>query len=465
MMRAPTLHDLARYYRNAGLVGEERAGITSTVALLGGASVVWRGYPGTGKTVGAEICVRLIPEKYLATVDMLSKLGIWSRGIADRIRAARIVWLPEQQNTGDNDEVVKVLKKWGDGRDAERGKSEEYGASTSVETLPCRAFVSTAAITNAAHEKSWDLESARRVIVVSTNPSEEATGAVLDAQADALVYGEAAIRCLTPLEKRAVEKHVARVMARADVRAVRFFGAREMKESIPKMFPETRSAFALFTKVLLGVGRWYADSEVVVNGEVYLSPQRAAEAWSFYADILDENARKFETSDREILGVFPQPVWTGEAIAPECALDIHAIMRKLKPLGLTDPALVKRQVARLVAKGFLAEAVGFTRARWHRTSLSDVANRVEWEGVVKTCRARARELLDGDARRRYLALCDAATGSRGMTNPLTGEVGPLYGPDSVLYLDAATGRYAPVGERRAAQPRGILAYGNRREKK
>lgn len=463
-MKTPTLHTLARYYRHGGLVGEDRAAITSTVALAGGASVVWRGYPGTGKTHGARLTAALVkacaPHLY-AKVDMMSKLGIWSPGMVKRIvnvGARGVVDFGEDQNTSDNDENVKVKKKWGDGDDAERGKSEDMGNDTSFTLLPCRTFLATAAITNDAHAKSFDLESARRVVKVATDPGERATAAVLDAQADALVYGEKATEVLSRLEKRHVEKHVARVHE-CDVAAVRWFGAHETKKAIPAFFPEARSANALFTKVLLGVARWYADEEVRVGKTVFLSPQRVAEAWAFYGDILDENARKFETSDREILGSFPQPVWNGEAIAPECALDLQAVMRQLRPMGLTDPALVKRQISKLVSKGFLAEADGFGvsgRVRWHRTNLSDVANRVRWEDVLAACRKHAKTQLDGDARRDYLALCDKAE-SEGMVNPITGRAGPIVGDESVLYFDHATGKYAPVGER-AAKPRGIFAY-------
>lgn len=457
-----TLHDLARYYRHGGLVGEDRAAITSTVALGGGASVIWLGYPGTGKTHGARISAALVvaaAPHLLVKVDMLSKLGIWSPGMVKRIEAIGprgVVLFPEDQNASDNDENVKVKKKWGDGDDAERAKSEDMGNDTSFTVLPCRTFLSTAAITNAAFGKSFDLESSRRVVKVATDPSETATSAVLDSQADALVYGSKATNVLSPLEKRAVEKRVAAMME-SPVERVRFFGAHAIKNAIPAFFPEARSANALFAKILLGVARWYADSEVTKGTTVYLSPQRAAEAWAFYGDVLDENARKFETSDREILGAYPQPVWNGEAIAPECALDLPAVMRKLRPMGLTDPALVKRQISKLVTKGFLAEADGFSRARWHRTTLSDVANRVEWRDVLAECRKHAKTQLDGDERAAYLAKCDEAE-SVGMMNPITGQVGPIVGDESVLYFDRATGKYAPVGERKGAAPRGILAY-------
>src|ERR1041385_3725201 len=130
-----TLHDLARYYRNGGLVGEDRAGITTLIALAGGASVIVKGYSGTGKTECAKIAVRLLPESLVCRVDMVSELGIWSADMAKRIEEARVVFFPEDQNAGDNDEVVKVKKKWGDGDDAERAKSAMYGRETEITTL------------------------------------------------------------------------------------------------------------------------------------------------------------------------------------------------------------------------------------------------------------------------------------------------------------------------------------------
>lgn len=457
-----TLHDIARYFRNAGLVGEDKAALTSLIALAGDASVIWRGYSGTGKTVGADITVALLPESIVANVDMVSKFGIWSDGVVERLEAARIVYFPEQQNAGDNDEVVKILKKWGDGKDAEREKSEQYGQKTKTAKLPCRTFVSTGAVTNEAHERSFDMESARRVVKVNTNPSEEATAGVLAAKADALVRGRENVRVLSPLDTARIRRHVAQVFT-ADheaVTGVRFFGARELLRAIPKTFPEARSAFALFEKVLLGAARFYANEEVRIGHEVFLSPQRVAEVWAFYGDVLVENALKFETSDREILNpaVFPQPKWNGDAPAPECCLDLQTLLRRLKPFGLTDPALVKRQVGRLEMKGFLAEAGGFRTTKWHRTGLADIANFADWTAVIDACVEGAKAYLTGDAQAAYLAKCEAARGTAAMQNPVTGDTGPITGAGSVLYADPATGGYASVGTGPAA-PKGLFAFG------
>ena len=458
-INSPTLHDLARYYRNGGLVGEDRAGITASIALAGDASVVVLGLSGTGKTQLAKNCVALLPESQVCRVDMVSALGIWSKDMAERIEKARVVFFPEQQNAGDNDEVVKVVKKWGDGDDAERAKSAMYGRETEITVLPCRTFVSTAAITNEAHERSFDAESARRVVKVSTNPSEAATARVLKAKAEALVKGRQNVRHLTPLEEARVKKHVAEVMTKTDgVTSVRFFGAPILLGAIPMSFPEARSAFALFEKILLGVARFYADEEVRVGTEVFLSPQRVAEAWSFYGDILVANALKWDTSDREILSAFPAPKWNGEAPAPETLLDLNAVLRKLKPFGLTDPALVKRQIAGLVTKGFLAEAEGLRTSKWHKTDIAGVANVVDWAAVIKACREAAPIYLQGADLEAYLAKCDQASGPKAIQNPITGEVGPILGDKSVLYHDAATGEYVPIGAPKAAAPRGITAW-------
>jgi hypothetical protein len=462
-----TFHDIARYYRNAGLVGEDQAALTALLALAGDASVILRGYSGTGKTHCADITMgdpvkgieSLVPDTLITRIDMLSKLGIWSPGVIERVEKARIVYFPEQQNAGDNEEVVKVVKKWGDGKDAERERNENYGRDTGLAKLPCRTFVSTAAITNEAHEKSFDAESARRVVKLSTNPSEDATARVLNAKADVLVRGRENTRIMPALDVIRVRKHVEKVFLENHdaVTSIRFFGAHELLAAIPKSFPEARSAFALFEKVLLGAARFIED-EVRVGSEVFLSPQRVAEVWAFYGDVIVENALKFDTSDRAIINAFPQPVWNGEAPTPDSCLDLNAVMRKLKKAGLTDPALVTRQIGVLVTKGFLAEADGFRNRRWHRTGLADLTSLVDWNAVIDACVAGAKAYLpEGPARDAYLAKCEAARGPQAMTNPITGEVGPISGEKSVLYANSTTGDYAPVGKR-DAQPKGIFAY-------
>jgi hypothetical protein len=447
------LWNLARYYRDNRLIGEARAAITTTIALAGDASVIVRGLSGTGKSHLSEVARGLLPDELVTNVDMVSKLSIWSKPSVKRINAARIVYFPEDQNASDNDEIVKIKKKWGDGRPAEREKSEDYGNDSSIATLEPKTFLSTAAITNEAHGRTFDAESARRVVKLSTNPSAQATADVLASMAHVMKRGKKAARSLSLLEAAAVRKHVAKTMSRTDITGVRFLGADALLASVPTAFPEARSAVSLFQKVLLGVGRWYADDELVIDGEVYLSPSRVAEAWAFYGDILCENALKMETLDREILHAFPNPVWQGEAVAPECLKDLNAIMRALKPAGITDPGIVKGQIAKLLLKGFLAEAQVFRGIKWHRTDLSDTANAVDWKAVYAECRREAPEVLEGEALATYLAKCDVLT----MQNPLTGKVGPIMGNDSVLYHDDRTGAYTPVG-RQVAKPQGIEAW-------
>lgn len=457
-----TLHDIARFYRARGLVGEDRAAVTTSVALLGDASVVVRGASGTGKTEIQRGAVALFPEDKVATVDMVSEKAIWSKGMVARIVGLGddgLVVFPEDQNASDNDEMVKVKKKWGDNSPASREKSEDYGNGTSLTTLPVRKFISTAALSNEAHQRTFDAESARRVIKVPTNPGSKATRDVLDSMADALVRGEDAGRVLSALDRRRVTKAYHAALARRDITKVRFLGAKALTAAIPDTFPEARSALALFRKVLLGVGRFYADREVIVDGEVFLSPGTVAEAWAFYGDFLLENALKLDTGDRSILAAIPQPAWQGSAPTPESCVGLNDVMKALRPVGITDPGFTKARVAALIPKGFLVEAEGSRTTKWHRTGIADFVNNVDWKAVIDACENAAPEHLgDGDECAQFLVACQRARGNEAMQNPLTGAVGPILGDKSVLYFNAATGAYTSVGSA-PEKPRGILAYG------
>lgn len=457
----PTLFDLSRYYRDDAIIGEDRACVTTSIALLGDASVILRGASGTGKSRILWRAAALIPQEKKVTVDMVSEKAIWSKGMVKRIVGVGedgTVIFPEDQNAGDNDEMTKVKKKWGDNQSAIREKSEDYGNDTSTTELPPRKFLSSAALSNEAHQRTFDAESARRVIKVPTNPSEEATRAVLASMADTLVRGSKAMRVLSPLEKRGVEKHYAAAIARRDITAVRFLGARALVGSVPATFPEARSAFALFNKVLLGTARWYADREVVVDGEVFVSPTTVAETWAFYGDFLMENALKLDTGDRHILAAIPQPAYNGPAITPESCVDLKTVMGALKTHGITDPGFVKARVAALITKGFLVEAEGMTRStKWHRTGIADFVNFVDWSAVIADSEANAAEYLTGDEHARYMAACAKARTNEAIQNPLTGKVGHLLGEESVLYYNPATDAYTPVGTQ-PEKARGLFAF-------
>src|SRR5438552_2067577 len=127
----PSLYDVVRYARNAEsfaengkkkfnpLIGEE-AGLLTVFCGFGMArrATIVYAFSGTGKTVLSDAVYNLLPDAEKMVVDMLSAKALWYK--ATDINARVFLYFPEEQNASDNDEVVKIKKKFGEGKDAER---------------------------------------------------------------------------------------------------------------------------------------------------------------------------------------------------------------------------------------------------------------------------------------------------------------------------------------------------------
>ena len=134
------LHDVTRYFHNVRkkdgslnpILGEDELALTSILSyLLEDTNFVIKAYSGTGKTVVMDAIFGLLPDEFYFTMEHLSETAVWYE--MDKINRARFVAIPEAQKLPEP--VMEVVKTWGDGRAAQRKRTDVTIKETISQTL------------------------------------------------------------------------------------------------------------------------------------------------------------------------------------------------------------------------------------------------------------------------------------------------------------------------------------------
>ena len=103
------------------ILGEDELALTSILSyLLEDTNFVIKAYSGTGKTVIMDAIFGLLPDEFYFTMEHLSETAVWYE--MDKINRARFVAIPEAQKLPEP--VMEVVKTWGDGRAAQRKRTD-----------------------------------------------------------------------------------------------------------------------------------------------------------------------------------------------------------------------------------------------------------------------------------------------------------------------------------------------------
>jgi hypothetical protein len=139
-MKKYELYDVTRYFHNVRkkdgslnpILGEDELALTSILSyLLEDTNFVIKAYSGTGKTVIMDAIFGLLPDEFYHTMEHLSETAVWYE--MDKINRARFVAIPEAQKLPEP--VMEVVKTWGDGRAAQRKRTDVTIKDTVTQTL------------------------------------------------------------------------------------------------------------------------------------------------------------------------------------------------------------------------------------------------------------------------------------------------------------------------------------------
>ncbi len=170
-----TLIDLLDFYKERGLVGEEKTCILQTLGAIHQLCFGIESLSGSGKSFTLDILLDLLPEDYVYVMKQSSdKAALYD---SEKVNKARVLVITELQKSSSKT-MIEILKDLGEGKSAERIVTNGNRNGVIQQRIDSgKAVIYTLAIEN-WFKKDRELE--RRYFQLYTDISEEQTRRILE---------------------------------------------------------------------------------------------------------------------------------------------------------------------------------------------------------------------------------------------------------------------------------------------
>jgi len=179
-IKKPTLEDLLGYYKDRGVVGEERNAILQTLCAINKVSFGVEGYSGSGKTFLVDSLMSLLPENEIYTIGLSSNMAILND--CEKINGKKYIYIPEIQKAMRKKDapIVEIIKSLTEGKAAERIVTIDAGKTHNYTINAGKTIIYTLAVEN---DFKKDDETGRRFLRLFTDSSDEHIQRVLSEKA------------------------------------------------------------------------------------------------------------------------------------------------------------------------------------------------------------------------------------------------------------------------------------------
>lgn len=182
------LEQLLRYYKQKGVVGEEKNLLLQTLCVTNGLHFCLSGPSGSGKTKIIDALVHLLDPADVYRLEFASETALMND--VDKINATKVLYIPEVQKAYASGQqktpmIAEIMKGITEGRDVTRrvtirqGEVREYTLKSGLTVITSLAFENIF---------RYDEETARRLIALVTDTSEKHKEDVRQAKAAEAFY-------------------------------------------------------------------------------------------------------------------------------------------------------------------------------------------------------------------------------------------------------------------------------------
>ncbi|MDO8555850.1 MAG: hypothetical protein Q7R96_01600 [Nanoarchaeota archaeon] len=210
----PSLATLVNFYRDFGVVDEEKTCVLLTLAMVHGLHVGVEGPSGSGKSYIVQGLSELLPKEQVYTLELASDKAVFYDAV--RVNNARFLIAPELQKPlkEKNGSTIEVLKTLSEGRDLDRLVTQTGGqVRHQVISGKNKVILYTLAMENSFKK---DAELSRRFIVLYTDTSDEHVQHVL--QESAMRQFADKNKNLDILETASLKRYLSSLIALQDVK-------------------------------------------------------------------------------------------------------------------------------------------------------------------------------------------------------------------------------------------------------
>ena len=395
-MKKYELYDVTRYFHNVRkkdgslnpILGEDELALTSILSyLLEDTNFVIKAYSGTGKTVIMDAIFGLLPDEFYHTMEHLSETAVWYE--MDKINRARFVAIPEAQKLPEP--VMEVVKTWGDGRAAQRKRTDVTIKETVSQTLNPKYVFMCVAVENTKGASYFDAELERRCMIMHTNPTVKQTERVIKHKLMDAALPKSFLTSMTDEEIEGLRKHfVDQICQRDDDDALELKNpcAPFLFEAIPSVFPVSRSKVQYLLNLINAVARFYPDEMLTVekDGKRYgiVTPKHNWLGLRIYLNSFVSECLHMPSHGTDILKLFPDTRLDkfGFADGDTVRMTSNEIRKAAKAAGLpftkVDPIL-----GALVMTGFLEMDEDKGKRFYYKSPLiTEPVAKINWSDLI-----------------------------------------------------------------------------------
>lgn len=432
----PTLHETLQVARDAGLVGEEDTVLTLILAMVRGQLVVMTGPARAGKDEcvdAAEAAYNADDMVYRWPVDDSETAAYYNR---DEINSYPIHRFPDLARIEDHHE--KILKAFGEGRDAERNRTDiaaEQRGDDAVEDqiLECpHTIIAFIASDNEQIDLDDYPELRNRALTLSVDASEEQTQRVNRRKAQE--HAGATERSVDAIRKAQIQDYHSNIPVNewtnspnADIINPAAINIHD-QQPIPELFPEARQDFDRLLEFMETVSLYhYAERLVVDEGGhryLYVTPVDIWEAMTVIGNKIVMSALNLTRQDRAILDLLE------ESDSDLTKAEIQQALRQ-HGFNITDRD-VRRSLETMRTKGYVRVHQDATNT-YSFNEFGSVVHHdagLDYEDVVHAASEQIYEVAPPDAGDRFVeAFCEG----EGLltTHPFTGEAVDIVEDDTL----------------------------------
>ena len=364
-----TLIDLINFYKNNGLVGEEKTAILQTLGAIHGLCFGIESLSGSGKSFTLDILLDLLPKESVYILPQSSDKALMYD--SEKVNNSKVIVVTELQKSANNKTIIEILKDLGEGKNAERKVTKTDRSGIEEQKIESgKSIIYTLALEN------WfkkDREFERRYFQLYTDISKEQTLKILENTAQREFLGEEKLETISKNKVQNLKNHIKDCLELPNFRYINPFSEAVILNMPPNI--KARSFIKHYLNLIQASAKFHYKSRFILEDKLFVNLEDIYFVNQLYQEQFLKSVLRIPIAGEELLSLFDNQY---DYISSS---EIH---KKLKRDGspLTFP-IVTDMLEELVEAGYL-EKNNYNSKESNYKKISEIKelnNYTNWQNI------------------------------------------------------------------------------------
>ncbi len=308
ILRQPKLSNIAKYFANKGLVGEEKISILQTLMAIKRVHFGIESLSGAGKSATMDLLANkeilgediLLPPDYVYVMSMGSRTSQFYK--ANEINKAKLIYIEELQKAGASLEVAEMIKNLAEGKNYTRDVTDATTKTVNTQLIEKgKGIMYTLALEN---KHKTDAEMKRRFMVLTTDVSQPQTRRVITRKSKERFAKERLLE-LKESDIAQLKTHIKMCMDKAGDFKYQNPFAEAITDFMPTPDQKVRSFVDHFLNVVEAITLFnYKERHKNSDGEIFVNLEDVWMANLLYGEFFNKDIHGIPALGMEILKAF-----------------------------------------------------------------------------------------------------------------------------------------------------------------